>query len=76
MRPETVRAYLDGVLTAASFDQLLVPHLDARKIGGKLVFTRQSVDAWIESTGTGNAIQTGEQLARLLDHDDDPPARR
>ena len=71
MRPATARAYLDGIVSAAKFDYLIAPKLDGRMVGGTLVYTRRSIDDWIErGDGTGGP-QTPEELARLLDDDDD-----
>lgn len=71
MQSATARAYLDDVVSAAKFDALIVPNLDRRVIGGTLVYTRKSIDDWIERKDRGNEPQTPEQLARLLDDDDD-----
>lgn len=70
MRPTTARAYLDGILGATKFDCLVAPDLDARIIGGKLVYTRRSIDDWIERGDQAAAPETPEQLARLLDDND------
>jgi len=64
MKAMTARAYLDD-LPVALFDALVAPHLEARKIGRHLRYTRASIDAWID----GGQGQTPEQLARLLDKD-------
>jgi hypothetical protein len=64
MKAATARAYLDG-LPAAIFNSLVVPHLEVRRFGRHLRYTRASIDSWIE----GGEAQTPEQLARLLDKD-------
>lgn len=66
MKPATARAYLDDV-PAAAFKALVVPHLDARRIGNSLRFTRASIDAWIDAEGA--ELGTPQQLSRLLDVD-------
>jgi hypothetical protein len=71
MRPTTARSYLDGIVSAAKFDCLVAPNLDARMIGGRLVYTRRSIDDWIERGDQPRAPQTPEELAKLLDDDDD-----
>ncbi len=70
MRPLTARAYLDGIVSAPKFDRLVAPHLDARRIGGKLVYTRKSIDEWIETGGQMIGAQTPDDLARMLSNDD------
>lgn len=70
MRPTTARAYLDGVISAAMFDRLVAPYLDRRRIGRTLVYTRTSIDSWIESGNCSSGPQTAEGLARLLGNDD------
>lgn len=69
MKPATARAYLDNP-PAAAFNALVVPHLDARRIGSCLRFTWVSIDAWIASEGQGLQLQTPGQFARLLDADE------
>lgn len=69
MRSTTARAYLDGVVSAAMFDRLVAPHLDRRRIGRTLVYTRSSIDNWIESGNRVSGPQTAEGLARLLGND-------
>jgi hypothetical protein len=71
MRSPTARAYLDDVVSAAKFDLLVAPNLDARFIAGMLVYTRRSIDDWIERGDRAGGPQTAEQLAKLLDNDDD-----
>ncbi len=70
MRPTTARAYLDGIVSAAKFDCLVAPNLDGRMIGDTLVYTRRSIDEWIEGGDGTVGPQTPEELARLLDDDD------
>ena len=70
MRPTTARAYLDGIVGSAKFDCLVAPNLDARMIGGRLVYTRRSIDDCIERDEGLEAPQTPEELAKLLDNDD------
>ena len=70
MRPTTARSYLDGIVSAAKFDWLVAPNLDARIIGGRLAYTRRSIDDWIERGEGSIGAQTPEELARLLDDDD------
>jgi hypothetical protein len=70
MRPKTARAYLDGIVRAAKFDCLVAPNLDGRMIGGTLVYTHRSIDDWIERGDGTVGPQTPEELARLLDDDD------
>jgi hypothetical protein len=70
MRPATARAYLDGILGAAKFDRIVAPHLDARMIAGRLVYTRRSIDDWVERGDPSESPQTPEELAKLLDDDD------
>jgi hypothetical protein len=69
MRPTTARAYLDGIFSAAKFNCLVAPKLDGRMIGGTLVYTRRSIDDWIERGEGTIGPQTPEELARLLDDD-------
>jgi hypothetical protein len=51
------------------FDRLVAPHLDRRRIGRTLVYTRSSIDNWIESGNRVSGPQTAEGLARLLGND-------
>jgi hypothetical protein len=75
MQATTARAYLDDVVSAAQFEHLVAPHLDGRKIAGTLVFTRRSIDEWLEHDGRASAPTTPEQLARLLDNDDNTDSK-
>jgi hypothetical protein len=61
MRPTTARAYLDGIVSAAKFDCLVAPNLDGRMIGGTLVYTRRSIDDWIERGDGARGSQTPER---------------
>jgi hypothetical protein len=70
MTPTTAREYLDGVVSAVRFDSLVAPHLDRRIVGDRLVYTRKSIDDWIERGDGTVGPQTPEELARLLDDDD------
>jgi hypothetical protein len=70
MRPVTARSYLDGIVGAAKFESLVAPYLDARMIGGRLAYTRRSIDDWIERGNRSENPQTPEELAKLLDDDD------
>jgi hypothetical protein len=71
MRPTTARAYLDGIFSVAKFNCLVAPKLDGRMIGGTMVYTRRSIDDWIERCDGTVGPQTPEELAKLLDDDDD-----
>ena len=47
MKPTTARDYLDG-MAADKFAAIVVPHLEARSVGGELRYTRRSLDDWID----------------------------
>jgi hypothetical protein len=70
MKPTTARDYLDG-MAADKFAALVVPHLEARNVGGDLRYTRKSIDDWIDRGERAREAQTAEELGRLLDDDDD-----
>lgn len=70
MRAPTARDYLDG-MPLTKFNALVVPHLEARSVGGEIRFTRKSIDDWIDAGRGAGEAQTPQGLGRLLDHDDD-----
>jgi hypothetical protein len=76
MRLATARAYLDG-MPLATFTALVAPHLEARRLGNEVRYTRASIDAWIDRDGGASDLATPEGLARALqqDHHDDHPHR-
>jgi hypothetical protein len=69
MKPITARDYLDG-MAADKFAAIVVPHLEARSVGGELRYTRKSIDDWIDRGDRAGEAQTPETLGRLIDGDD------
>ena len=75
MRPSTARAYLDGLYGAKAFQAKIAPHLEARVVRGCTVYTKESLDAWIDGRGTPGELRTPADLARALADDDDQNPR-
>jgi hypothetical protein len=69
MKPTTARDYLDG-MAADKFAAVVVPHLEARFVGGELRYTRKSIDDWIDRGDRAGEAQTPDTLGRLIDGDD------
>jgi hypothetical protein len=69
MKPSTARDYLDG-MAANKFVAVVVPHLEARFVGGELRYTRKSIDDWIDDGHRAGEAQTSDALGRLIDGDD------
>src|SRR5580704_910515 len=69
MRSTTARHYLDGI-AAEKFAAVVVPHLEARSVGGELRYTRRSIDDWIDHGYRAGEAQTPDALGRLIDGDD------
>ena len=69
MKPATAREYLDG-MAANKFAAVVVPHLEARFVGGELRYTRKSIDDWIDDGHRAGEAQTPDALGRLIDGDD------
>jgi hypothetical protein len=69
MKPTTARDYLDGI-AADTFVAIVVPHLEARSVGGALRYTRKSIDDWIELGERASEAQTPDALGRLIDGND------
>jgi hypothetical protein len=69
MKPTTARDYLDG-MAADKFAVIVVPHLEARSVGGELRYTRKSIDDWIDRGERAGEAQTPDALGRLIDGDD------
>jgi hypothetical protein len=69
MKPTTARDYLDG-MAANKFAAVVVPHLQARSVGGELRYTRKSIDDWIDRGDYAVEAQTPDALGRLIDGDD------
>jgi hypothetical protein len=69
MKTATARDYLDG-MAANMFTAIVVPHLEARLVGGELRYTRKSLDDWIDRGDRAGEAQTPEALGRLIDGDD------
>lgn len=77
MKPATARAYLDGLYSEAAFKAEVAPHLEAREIRGRVAYTKESLDAWIDGRSRPGELRTPADLARALaDDDDDPHPRR
>jgi hypothetical protein len=75
MRPATARAYLDGLYSRLAFEAEVAPHLERRLVHGKLAYTKESLDAWIDRTARPGELRTPADLARALDNDDDHDRR-
>lgn len=71
MRPSTARAYLDGLFSTAAFQAEIAPHLEARQVRGRIAYTKESLDAWIDGRSTPGELRTPADLARALADDDD-----
>jgi hypothetical protein len=58
-------------MKAALSKDLSVVCIDARIVAGVLVYTKLSIDDWIERGDRAGEPRTPEELSRLLDDDDD-----
>jgi len=76
MKPATARAYLDGLYSEAAFRAEVAPHLEAREVRGRVAYTKESLDAWIDRRSRPGELRTPADLARALADDDDNPNQR
>lgn len=71
MKESTARAYLDGLYSQAAFRSEVAPHLEARQVRGRIAYTKESLDAWIDGRSPPGELHTPAELARALQDDDD-----
>lgn len=76
MRESTARAYLDGLYSPLAFRAEVAPHLQARTLRGRLAYTKESIDAWIDGRTRSGDLATPADLARALQEDDNDPHSR